>query len=113
MYKVIWLVKFNEGMPRDEAVRHWREVHGPLGREGARACTATSRTTGSAPSARRAVEPGNTEFDGHSECWFEDEAAFLRAMESPEWAEMVADAPNFFSASTMVGAVVDEHVMVP
>jgi hypothetical protein len=33
-------------------------------------------------------------------------------MDSPEWAEMVADAPNFFSAATMVGAVVDEHVMV-
>ena len=31
MYKVIWLVRFHEGMPRDEAVRHWREVHGPLG----------------------------------------------------------------------------------
>jgi hypothetical protein len=34
-------------------------------------------------------------------------------MESPESAAMVADAPSFFSASTMVGAVVDEHVMVP
>ncbi len=112
MYKVIWLVRFNEGMPRDEAVRHWREVHGPLGVK-VPGMHRYIQNHWISPVGETAVEPGNTEFDGHSECWFEDEAAFRRAMESPEWAEMVADAPNFFSASTMVGAVVDEHVMVP
>jgi hypothetical protein len=40
------------------------------------------------------VEPGNTEFDGHSECW-------------------LVHVPDFFSANTLVGAVVDERVLIP
>jgi len=110
MYKVIWLVRFNEGMPRDEAVRHWREVHGALGAKvpGIRRYVQNHWLH---PVGEYSVEPGGTAFDGHSEVWFDDEAAFEAAMESPEWAEMVADAPNFFSATTMVGAVVDEYVV--
>jgi uncharacterized protein (TIGR02118 family) len=112
VYKVIWLVRFHEGMPRDEAVRHWREVHGPLGVK-VPGMKRYVQNHWISPVGETEVGPGATEFDGHSECWFESEATFLQAMESEEWAEMVADAPNFFSASTMVGAVVEETVMVP
>jgi uncharacterized protein (TIGR02118 family) len=111
VYKVIWLVRFNEGMAREDAVRHWREVHGPLGV----AVPGMQRYVQNLwlrPVGEYSEEPGPVEFDGHSECWFQSEDAFRAAMESPEWAAMVADAPNFFSAATMVGAVVDEHVMV-
>ena len=112
MYKVIWLVRFNEGMAREDAVRHWREVHGPIGVR-VPGMQRYVQNLWLRPVGEFTEEPGPTDFDGHSECWFADEAAFRAAMESPEWAEMVADAPNFFSATTMVGAVVDEHVMVP
>ena len=29
-YKVAWVVKFKEGMDRDEASAYWREHHGPI-----------------------------------------------------------------------------------
>ena len=112
MYKVIWLVRFNDGMSRQEAVRHWREVHGPLGQK-VPGMVRYVQNHWVSPVGEYEVGPGRTAFDGHSECWFASEETFRQAMESPEWAAMVADAPNFFAASTMVGAVVEETVMLP
>lgn len=110
MYKVIWLVKFNEGMSREDAIKHWREVHGELGRR-VPGIDHYVQNAWVAPVGEYDVEDEPPAFDGHSEVWFADEAAFRKAMESPEWAEMVADAPNFFDSSTMVGSVVDEYVI--
>ena len=111
MYKVIWLVHFNEGMSRDDAVRHWREVHGEFGRR-VPGIVRYVQNLWLAPVGEYEVEGAKPTFDGHSEVWFDDEEGFREAMASPAWAEMVADAPNFFSASTMVGAVVDEYTVV-
>lgn len=111
MYKLIWLVRFNEGMSREAATRHWREVHGEFGRR-VPGVLRYVQNLWLAPVGEYAVEGEETSFDGHSELWFADEAAFRAGMESPEWAEMVADAPNFFDSSTMIGAVVDEYVVV-
>jgi uncharacterized protein (TIGR02118 family) len=110
MYKVIWLVKFNEGMSREDAIRHWREVHGELGRR-VPGIDRYVQNAWVAPVGEYDVEDAPNAFDGHSEVWFADQATFHKAMESPEWAEMVADAPNFFDSSTMVGSVVDEYVV--
>jgi hypothetical protein len=53
-------------------------------------------------------EPG---FDGFSECWFKDEAQFLRVVESDAWAEAVVDGDNFFDMSQLWGAVLKERVV--
>ena len=111
MYKVVWLVRFNEGMAREDAIRHWREVHGEFGRR-VPGIARYVQNVWVAPVGEYDVEGGRTEFDGHSELWFADEQAFRDAMASPAWAEMVADAPNFFEASTMSGAVVEEYVVI-
>ena len=50
-------------------------------------------------------------FDGFSECWFRDEAQFLRAIESDAWARAVVDGPNFLDMSQLWGAVVTERVV--
>ena len=110
MFKAIWLVRFNEGMSQEEATRHWRVVHGELGRK-VPGIDRYVQNLWLAPAGEYEVEGGPSAFDGHSELWFADEAAFRIAMESPEWAEMVADAPNFFDSSTMVGSVVEEYVV--
>jgi uncharacterized protein (TIGR02118 family) len=54
------------------------------------------------------VKPG---FDGFSECWFRDRAAFDVTMRSEEWDEMNTDAKNIFDRDWIVGgwsALVDE-----
>ncbi len=90
--------------------RRRREVHGELGRKVPR-IDHYVQNLWLAPVGEDDVEHGSNAFDGHSELWFADQAAFRGVMESPEWAEMVADAPNFFESSTMVGSVVDEYVV--
>ncbi len=44
-------------------------------------------------------------FDGVSECWFKDEAQFLEAIQSDQWAMAVADADNVFDTSKLWGPV--------
>ena len=54
------------------------------------------------------------QFDGFSECWFEDQAAFELAMSSPEWLAMNEDAENLFDLDYILGgmsAVVEENVV--
>jgi hypothetical protein len=50
-------------------------------------------------------------FDGFSECWFKDEAQFMRAIESDAWADAVADGVNVFDMSQLWGAVLRERVV--
>jgi uncharacterized protein (TIGR02118 family) len=108
MYKVIWLTRLNAEKSRDEADRHWREVHAQL----------MSRV----PGVERYVQnlwvspldpaiAGPDQYHLHSECWFTDEAAYRAALESPEWAAVVEDSPKCFDNSGLIGAVLEERVM--
>ena len=45
------------------------------------------------------------DFDGFSECWFEDRAAFELAMGSPEWLRMNEDAEQLFDLGYIVPAM--------
>ena len=57
------------------------------------------------------------EFDGFSECWFEDRAAFDLCMASEEWDTMNGDAFNLFVVNEFIvdghSAILDEVVIVP
>ena len=55
------------------------------------------------------------DFDGFSECWFDDRAAFELAMASEEWLALNADAETLFDIPYSVpamSAVLAEHVIV-
>jgi uncharacterized protein (TIGR02118 family) len=109
-YKVVWVARFKEGLPRAEASEYWTQTHGPLAVK--------------APGISRYVQNhvvvpfdgvGSDEvevgFDGFSECWFADEAAFLRAVTSPEWEALVEDGHNVFDMTQMWGARIEERVI--
>ena len=108
MYKVVWLCRFREGLDREEARRHWRDVHGPIG--------------GSVPQVvgyvqSHAVEPlGASElgFDGYSCCWFADEDGYLASQRTPEWAELGVDGEHVFDMAWFAGrsAALDERTIV-
>ena len=114
MYKVIWLVKFRQDMPQEDVVRWWREEHGPL----------AAKTPGMVKYVQNhwldplesegfLVDPdGERAFDGHAEHWFETLETYKAAMASPEWAATQVDGPNGFDSSTLVGASLDEYVVL-
>jgi EthD domain len=55
------------------------------------------------------------DFDGFSECWFADRAAFELAMSSREWLRMNEDAEELFDLDYVVpamSAVLAEYVVL-
>ena len=111
-YKVVWIVRFKEGLTREEGREHWRRVHGPIFKKLDIDRYIQNHVVG--PVGEEG-EAGQAEigFDGFSECWFRDEAQFRRAVESDTWALAVEDAQNVFDMNQMWGAALTENVVVP
>jgi uncharacterized protein (TIGR02118 family) len=104
-FKAVWVVRFKPGIDREAARQHWRDVHGPLFPLEHIDRYVQNHVVGAL------VDGNDPVFDGFSECWFTDEAQFLRAVSSDAWAEAVADSANIFDASGVWGALVAERVM--
>jgi uncharacterized protein (TIGR02118 family) len=113
MYKVAWIARFLEGLDRAEGFRHWRDIHGPLGR--------------AVPGIDRYVQNYATQslgmvgvsddppaFDGYSCCWYADRDAFHTSLETPEWAAIMADGPNLFEVDYFWGmsAALEEATII-
>ena len=116
-FKAVWFVQFTADIRRDpdrtrEAHEYWTRTHG--GAFGVRV-----------PGIDRYVQNHVVEpiidgvelgYDGFSECWFQDRAAFDVTMESKEWDEMNNDAKNIFDRDWIVGgwsSLLDEMVVTP
>ena len=76
------------GMDRGDALRYWRETHGPI--------------AGKVPGLRRYVQhhavaapEGEPAFLGVASLYFDDQDAFAAATGSPEFSTAVADVENF------------------
>jgi uncharacterized protein (TIGR02118 family) len=91
-------------LSREEFIRYWADVHGPIGAR--------------IPGVRRLVQShalavaGDTrppDFDGMAELWFDDLAAMLRARESAEWAASTADEANFVDPARTAYFVSEER----
>jgi uncharacterized protein (TIGR02118 family) len=102
--KLVYCVCRRPGLSRDEFVRYWAEVHGPIGRR--------------IPGLRRLVQsyalavPGDSrpaDFDGLAELWFDDVEAIVRARQSAEWAAATADEANFLDPSRSAYVVSEER----
>jgi uncharacterized protein (TIGR02118 family) len=102
--KLVYCVCRKPGLSRDEFVRYWAEVHGPIGRR--------------IPGLRRLVQsyalavPGDSrpaDFDGLAELWFDDVEAIVRARQSAEWAAATADEANFLDPSRSAYVVSEER----
>ena len=103
MYKVVWFARYTPSRPKEEADRHWAEVHAPLfaavpGVER----YVQSHVVGTLPAVGGYREE-STYFDGYSCAWFTDRDAFEAAMESPEWAAVGEDSANAFDNAWFTG----------
>jgi uncharacterized protein (TIGR02118 family) len=90
MVKLVYCLCRKAGLSREEFIRYWAEVHGPIGAR--------------IPGLRKLVQSysfpvpedsGAPAFDGMAELWFDDLAAVLEARESAEWGASTADETNF------------------
>jgi uncharacterized protein (TIGR02118 family) len=113
VYKVIWLVKFRKDMQREEVVRWWRGHHGDI----AAATPGMVRYVQNHwvapldPATQLPIAGSQPAFDGHAEHWFESREAYERAMVSDQWKATQEDGPVGFDSSTLVGGLLEEHVV--
>ena len=105
MQKLVIVLQLREDMSREEALRYWREVHGPI--------------AGMVPGLKKYVQDhataapeGDLRFGGIAELWFESREALESALASPEWRVTIADLPNFAVLEKSWGALVDEIPVV-
>jgi uncharacterized protein (TIGR02118 family) len=111
-YKVVWFARFRADLDRNEADEHWANVHGPIALRSPEISRYVQNfVTGSIVDGRVSDEPAA--FDGFSECWFADEAAYLRATGSPAWQDLVDDGHTFLDMEALTGmsGVVDELIV--
>ncbi len=106
-YKEVAVTCFKTGMSKKDASDYWTNVHGPLGIE-------------LAPDFGRyvqnhAIQPTDggpaPAFDGFAEHWYDDEAAFFRVVNSPDWQRVVDDGDEVFDMSSLWQALVEEVVI--
>jgi len=120
-FKTVWFVRFRPDVRGDrdrsrEAHAYWIAMHG--GHFGTKVPGITryvqnhviEAIDGAGENPKIAMD-----FDGFSECWFADRAAFELAMDSPEWQRMNEDAEELFDVGYIVpamSAVLEQRVIV-
>ncbi len=103
MFTVTFVVNEKPGMERTEALRYWRDTHGPIVRK--------------IPGVRRYVQQhavaapeGEPPFLGVASLYFDDQEAFGAAAASPEFAAAIEDVANF--GHTQLATAFTEDVVI-
>ncbi|WP_448612389.1 EthD family reductase [Geodermatophilus sp. URMC 60] len=101
MFTVSFVLYEKAGTPREEALRYWREQHGPI--------------VAQVPGLRRYVQQhavaapeGEPPFLGLAWISFDDQESFTSAAAGPEFAAAVADVSNFADETRLPTAFVEE-----
>jgi uncharacterized protein (TIGR02118 family) len=102
MYKVVWVAAFHNRISPEDARRHWRTVHGPLGAKVPGVARYVQNHVVSALGPVATSDAG-TYFDGYSCCWYRDRAAFEQSLTTPQWGALGVDSPNLFDDSRWDG----------
>ena len=109
MIKSLTLLKKKAGLTREEFLRHWKEIHGPLAAK-------------MIPGRRRYIQchpikiPGvEVEMDGIAEFWWENLQSYQNYItwrKSNDAKPLVEDEKNFIDMSGMVRIFVEENIIV-
>ena len=105
MFTVTFVLYERSGGDRADALRYWRDTHGPI--------------VTKVPGVQRYVQQhavaapdGEPPFLGVASLGFADQDAFAAAASTPEFAAAVADVPNFADETRLPTAFVEEVVVV-
>ncbi len=108
MIKLVYCITRRADLSRDEFVRYWREVHGPIGARIPGLLRLVQSAAIDVPGDARAGD-----YDGVAELWFADIDSLLRARESDEWRTATEDEVNFIDHSRVAYFVSVEHEVFP
>jgi hypothetical protein len=112
-FKAVWVLRFRNDIDREWARDFWANDHARFVIEAPGVDRYLQNhvvaAVGSDDSSLAPVAAVG--YDGFAECWFQDRAAFIEAVTSPQWEGLVADGANLFDMSFLWGAVVEEHVV--
>ena len=105
MFTVTFVLYAKAGTDRTQALRYWRDTHGPI--------------VAGVPGVQRYVQQhavgapeGEPPFLGVASLSFTDQDAFGAAAASPQFAAAVADVGNFADAGRLPTAFVEDVVIV-
>ena len=104
MFTVTFVLYEKDGSDRTEALRYWRETHGPI-------VAKVPGVTRYLQQHAVAAPEGQPPFLGVASLSFADHDAFDAAAASPEFAAALADVPNFADAARMPTAFVEDVVI--
>lgn len=104
--KAIYVARFREGMAREEARRHWTEVHGPMADdlEHLVRYIQSHVVAGLGDADLAAVG-----FDGYACEWWTDRTSFDAGMRTAAWKRIVDDGAEVFDAGSLDRASVLAH----
>ncbi len=105
MFTVTFVLYEKDGLERADALRYWRETHGPIVAQVAGVTRYVQQHAIAAPD-------GPPPFLGVASLSFADQDAFAAAAASPEFVAAIADVTNFADASKMPTAFVEDVVIV-
>jgi uncharacterized protein (TIGR02118 family) len=96
-----WRVR--EGLPRDEALRYWREHHAPLvvSVPGVRRYVQNHCVTG--------IDAVEAPYTGLGELWFDSRESVEKALATAEWQAVIEDAGTFMDLSSVSAAWAEEY----
>ncbi len=93
MIKTVTLLTRRADLSFEDFHRHWRDVHAPL----VLALPGVRRYLQCRPLMTDGAEPA---FDGIAEVYYDDRNSMQKAFDSPAYAELLADEPNFMGPTT-------------
>jgi len=106
MIKTFTFIKKKAGLSREEFLRHWKEIHGPL---------AAKVVPGFKRYAQLHPVPGfDTDIDGIVEFWWDSQESFenfLSWKQTDEAKVLKEDEEKFVDTSQWVRFVAEEHVI--
>ena len=110
MIKIIGLLTRKEGITREEFVRHWFDIHGPLAHAvpGIRRYV-QSHITGTL--TRPDIQETGIEADGIAELWYDDLESFQRAAATPEMKALTDDGALFIGQIKTY--MIEERQIIP
>ncbi len=112
-FKVVWFARFLPHIDPEEASDHWLN-HGSIAIESGEVGRYVQNLVTGGIGSDGSITDDRVVYDGFSECWFADRAAYERAVASESWARLEQDAATLFDIEAMangMSAVLDERVI--
>lgn len=112
-FKAAWFARFLPDLDPQEASDHWLR-HGEIAIESGEVGRYIQNLVIGGLGSGGVVTNDPVVYDGFSECWFADRAAYERAVASPSWARLEQDGATLFDMEALasgMSAVLEERVI--